>query len=567
MLSACSEERSTITKMDQIKAIGDTNPQLALRMQDSLETTIRTANKYVQMKYDLLETRLRDKAYIVATSDKRIMDVVAYFEEEGTDAEKQEAYYYAGSVYRDLQDTPKGLLYFFKSMETAENGDDCDSVMLINTYSGISRLQYKVQDYKNALVMARKEYKLSEKRNDVWLATVIQVGACLVRLDSLDEAKVFLRKSIKMALEQKDNDMGDLVALLHNLSHLKMTEEAGQCYSMIRNDIRNEDVTSDLCLAVGRYYEAVNIPDSALHYYKQAYKKSNSLEETYDATKKLLSLYINKGDNVNVGKYAEEFIKTSGQLDFAERQELSATVNNQFQYHRDYEEERMLKESESLYRAIGIGLTVLSIVIFFVFLFLFLYRRKKQMEESRQYKEEIRKANEAGDRLKKEIQSKNEELKDVLAKVKQRSKEIEQIQSSLDDAIVSLHEKESLLNETISKNERIRQTLNKMNFESNAESMLSNIKTVIKKYWVMTDKDWEKLHRAINGLYPSFEADLTAKFKGISDKSKKICYMARAGFTDTEIERLTGLPSTTVWRWAKKVRGADWDESNKEAHP
>ena len=40
----------------------------------------------------LLTLRLKDKAYILPMSDDTVKKVVPYFEEKGTDAEKQEAY-------------------------------------------------------------------------------------------------------------------------------------------------------------------------------------------------------------------------------------------------------------------------------------------------------------------------------------------------------------------------------------------------------------------------------------------------------------------------------------------
>ena len=71
----------------QIKTVGDTNPEKALLMLDSLEVEIRKENDYVTHKYDLLRIRLNDKAYKSPTSDAIIRKLVTYFEENGTDAD------------------------------------------------------------------------------------------------------------------------------------------------------------------------------------------------------------------------------------------------------------------------------------------------------------------------------------------------------------------------------------------------------------------------------------------------------------------------------------------------
>ena len=98
-LLSCSSE--TEKKLEQIKTVGNDNPELALAMLDSLDIQIRDKSEHIKMKYDLLRIRLNDKAYHSPISDITIKKCISYFESAGSDLEKQEVYYYAGSVYRD----------------------------------------------------------------------------------------------------------------------------------------------------------------------------------------------------------------------------------------------------------------------------------------------------------------------------------------------------------------------------------------------------------------------------------------------------------------------------------
>ena len=111
VIVACSR-KDILDDLEQIKYVGDTNPQKALVMLDSLEYEIRGTNEYVRAKYDLLRIRLNDKADNKPNSDIAIKTLIKYFESSGSQSEKQEVYYYAGSVYRDLQDTPHALEFF-----------------------------------------------------------------------------------------------------------------------------------------------------------------------------------------------------------------------------------------------------------------------------------------------------------------------------------------------------------------------------------------------------------------------------------------------------------------------
>ena len=116
LLFSCSDKR-TLEDIETIETIGDENPDKALVMLDSLEIEIRDKSDYVKHKFDLLRIRLNDKAFHIPNSDLMIKKLINYFEDNGTMLEKQEVSYYAGSTYRDLQDAPRALEYFLKSLE------------------------------------------------------------------------------------------------------------------------------------------------------------------------------------------------------------------------------------------------------------------------------------------------------------------------------------------------------------------------------------------------------------------------------------------------------------------
>ena len=118
-----------IAELDEIKTMGDTLPKVAMLRLDSIKPLFENECEYMHNKLMLLDIRLHDKAYITHTSIKPIEGVCRYFEENGTAAEQQEAYYYMGSVYRDLNDYPNAVTYFLKSAEVAENNSDIDGAL------------------------------------------------------------------------------------------------------------------------------------------------------------------------------------------------------------------------------------------------------------------------------------------------------------------------------------------------------------------------------------------------------------------------------------------------------
>ena len=90
--------RKGLTEADSIASV---NPQRAMAMLDSIKHEMADASKHEQMYYRLLCIKAQDKAYIKHTSDSAILPIVEYYETEGDKNLLSEAYYYAGSVYRD----------------------------------------------------------------------------------------------------------------------------------------------------------------------------------------------------------------------------------------------------------------------------------------------------------------------------------------------------------------------------------------------------------------------------------------------------------------------------------
>lgn len=89
LMAACSGN-SVIRRMEQIKTVGNHDPEKALVMLDSLQNAVKSEGEHVGNKYELLRIRLSDKANVMPSSDATIRKLVPYFERVGSHQEKQE---------------------------------------------------------------------------------------------------------------------------------------------------------------------------------------------------------------------------------------------------------------------------------------------------------------------------------------------------------------------------------------------------------------------------------------------------------------------------------------------
>ena len=559
IFSGCESDDDLITKMEQIKEAGNSNPYKALRMADSLIIQVRNESEYIQMKYDLLRLRLNDKADNLPSSDLIAKRVVDYFEENGSDLERQEADYYAGSVYRDLHDTPRALEYFYKSVDVADNCEKCDSIMLRNSYSQISFLLWSVQDYTRSLIYAKKEYEVAEQLNMITINCLMHLGVTYQYRDSIQKAKEWLDLAYDKLLETDTiKDSETIYNLIYNYSRIHDYKQAEACYLLSKQLSERDDYKSRF-LNLGTYFELTNQTDSAIKCYKQVIDDNYDLFNVYDATKSIFSIYYQLGNYKEAANYACLFKNASDSLDLGRRQELAATVNNQYQYHLDKEKERRLKEEKDRLHYRNLIILFLAISIITLLGIALIYRRNRYLKRTLALSVELKGLKHNKEELLKNISSKEQELSAAQMSLGRTQQELETVKERLHQTAMEveaqnkeLKNKEKELADRIEQNRAFVSLLHQSDLEGKAEEVVYTIRQTSKGRRNMTAADWKQLILAIDDLYPNFYAQLTSKLSKLSEQQLHFCYLMKIGLTNTQIQNLTNLSRATVWRWFKK---------------
>lgn len=413
LFASCSKE-GPLDKMEHIKMVGNDHPKQALAMLDSLEQEARRGSVYAQKKYDLLHIRLSDKANILPKSDAKIKELVEYFGKKGSDQEKQEVYYYAGSVYRDLQDCPRALEYFYKSTDFAIGHPDCDSIMLRNTYSNLNFLQYRVQNYKEALAMSKEELRISKELGTEDVVDHMHVGAAYKATGNAKEAVKEYDKAFHIADTTKDQSayQESYIRLLMDYSGLGEIKKAQRCRPLIKEVLNPYfSVLKDQALA--HYYMACGKRDSAIIYSQRIIDNGKDQNNMYDAAKQLFRLYEEQGDVVNAHRYAVLYMQLGDTLDFGRRQEQAATLTNAYKYHMDQKKEMELRDEKEMYAR-----TLFVSIFVFTLLgaggaIVFIHRRNVHLRKMLELSERIEQMAHNEQELRKEMERKEVELRRV----------------------------------------------------------------------------------------------------------------------------------------------------------
>lgn len=562
MLFSCSEEHS-LEELERIKTTGDENPKKALVMLDSLRIEIREKSDYVKNKYDLLQIRLNDKADNIPNSDIMIKNLIGYFEENGSMLDKQEVYYYAGSVYRDLQDTPRSLEYFLKSIEYAKNEKKCDSIMMRNAYSNLNDLYYNVQNYNDAVKMAQKELEITKQMRKEAILPYLHIGTAFLAHNNQQQACIAFDAAFDEIVHSKYTSKYEdaLFYLLCDYSVMKQSSSARECFSLIKTDPAHE--FSDFhCMAFALYYELCNREDSAIIYAKLLLSKGKDIYNMYDASKLLYRIYDRMGDMNNASHYAGIYMQLSDSLDFGKRQELAATVNNEFQYHLDQKKEQALKDENEKYKNTLTIVVMTTILLASIAYILYVRRRNKHLKEVVTLSAELQRVSNDERQLRKDIEQKEKDLEkskkslekssDELSNVK---RELQRVNAELSDYDEALKAKEQQLAERMDQNKTFIKLLHQSELEGKAEDVIYAIRQSSKGKKNMTSSDWKQLYQAVDELYPLFKDRLLKELGNFTEQQMQVCYLMRIGLSKPQIQNMTNLSRVTIWRWVKKF---DW---------
>lgn len=508
---ACqSQEGELLQIFEEIKELGNSDPQQALEQLDSLSLDIEGQSVYVRAKYELLRVRLSDKAYIMPSTDKTIKELVAYFDSYGTDSEKLEVHFYAGSVYRDLQDTPHALEHFLRSMDIAEKTEGNDYIMLRNTYSNLCFLFGWEHDNENCLLYAQKEYDTTLALGQSSVQSVMHMGEALFACDSVEAAIPYFDRALSILEKTMPIDKARVFRLLYLYSHSRKLDKADKCIDLLAPTEDCKSMNTQELFALAEYYRVIGNASKAIFYNQHILDSDEDLISQYDAARYLFLLHRDIGSNTEALEYGDMFIDICGELNLGGRQELAATVNNLYKYQRDKDEEQRVYDESQRNQRLAIGSVACIILLVIIGILVHVIHKNKHLQKVLMLTGELSSIKDAQKKLLLEVEQlkqQNENYDRLLHQVELQSKSSD-IFNSLQQATIGLHK--------------------------------------------MNPDEWQQFYQVVDQQYPDFKKKMLAHLGSFSEKQMQFCYLLRMGFSKPEIENITDLTHVTVWRWEKK---------------
>lgn len=550
MLFSCNGSE-VVDRMDGIKAIGNKDPKLATKMLDSVYTDIVDASEYTKMKYELLRVRLNDKNDVIPTSNRMVEVLKDYFNSNGTSREKQEAYFYAGSVYRDLDDTPRAIENFYNSIEAIKESDECDTVLLRNAYSNLFCLFTNVQDDSTALEMADKEYFLSRKINDMTIHSIMHWAESLVDDGQKKRGEKYLDEAFdSIRLEKYAEEDNYIYILLSYYSNLKLKDKANECYALIRRrGLKRNDAF--VTYIFGSYYEQQNLPDSAIACYLRIFNEGDNEYAMYDASKKLFHLYSQRGNLAAANRYGAEFIRLSKELDLSKNQKLAATVNNKYKYNLDRKYVQDVEQGRTMYMRATVVVSVSLVLLALLFVIFYILKRNKTLRQQIAVNMKLGEAKEQYKKAIEKLAENMQQLNNVKAELAASTEQLRHSNADIDRYTADLQKAKNELAEKRRQSQTLMQMLHRTEFSVQAEDVVISVKEAARGRRKLEGDDWQQLYAAVDSLYPGFRDILTERLGTFSEQQMQVCYLMRIGLNNPQIKNVSDVPRTTIWRWTK----------------
>ena len=515
-----------------------TLPDSAVTLLKSISDDMQQAPGFVQMRYKLLTIKANDKAYITHTSDSLILSLVDYYEHDGDPAYLGEAYYYAGSTYRDLGDAPRALEYYQKALD-AMPGDENLKVKS-KVYAQMGNLFRKQYLYNQAIESFQQSYKCDIIRKDTlgMIYNLRDIGFAYRGLDKPDSTLVLLNEARKLALminnQQMDNRITSQMASLY--IQLDSLEKAKAYIRPSLEHPMKNNLSSIYSIAADIYYR-LNQFDSTAYYCNELLKLGNLYAKS-DAYERLAHITLNKRkDPAKALAYIDLNLVLQDSISRITATESVAQMNALYNYQLRERENARLQIQRQNYYILFLGASLIIVILIIIASFFVRWYMLRQ----RKYRETL-------NHILTEVYQKTD------AYIAEKKLEIEEAEHILGDLSFDNelernhqeHRKESLRLEI----ERAKSE-QELQRKRDLEIMHSDIHDLLKSHISlgsnMKTEDWTLVEQTIEHTFPGFTEKMN-KINGMTEIKYQVRLLTKLHLRNSDIATLVNRSPSAITR-------------------
>lgn len=344
--AGCTRHQDYPEAIQRAKSCMDEHPDSALQLLTAYADSISTQPEETRMYYHLLTHQAKDKLYMKPTSDSLINRIVAFYDETDDKDKQMLAYYYQGSVYRDLNDAPRALKAFQQVLDLGEGYPPCD--LFARTYNQMGTL-FAHQGLYNESLEANKQsvqqYLLQGKKNKTSYA-LRDIARMYNVKNQRDSASHYYQRAYQTAVSANDSNRMNRIKAEWGcyMTNDSTTRETGKqiLLALVRQGKTYPNIFSNL----GSLYRHEGKWDSAYHFFDKM-RTTTDINKRQAAFQDLAFIESQKGNlalAIEYGKYAN-ILRDS--IDKITQTEVLAKIHSLYQYQHIEKENLRLKEANT----------------------------------------------------------------------------------------------------------------------------------------------------------------------------------------------------------------------------
>lgn len=551
LISACTQKPVYPEAMSQAIRCVETQPDSALLYLDSiLPSTLQAEPEETRMYYDLLKIKANDKLYHEHTSDSIILEIIRFYDEYGDLYKQMEAYYYLGSVYRDLGDAPRAVKAF---LHTTELGDNTMEYGLTGKAYGQSCVLLAQQGiYNEAEKAGRKELEYALLKNDS-----VAVGYSLRNIARIFHDRHELDSALHYYMEGYEKGATRIKNII--LSEVPWIYydkgKPEQAKSLIFELFEKDRPSYNNWVLLGRIYAREGELDKA-HDCFQTVLGKGSLFQIQGAYQGLSELETRRGNLPAAIAYANKSLAYQDSINQWTQTETVAKIQALYNFHAYEEENNRLQEANSRHQRwlflLTCGLIVLASGGY-------LYYNRLLHKKARI----LRLARTA--RMLNELAYSNSSA--LMEDERQKIKELQTHSQQLENEKSYLQKQlQAVENHLSSYAQQEKKGVKEAKIPPHVLSLRSSEIYHIFHQWnehsaKITAEQWEELHTAIDLTYPRITDRLLTLYPKLSEVELQICYLIKISLPLKTIAQMLSRSNSAITnariRMYKKLKGKD----------
>lgn len=512
-------DKETTDRLEAIWNLSEQDPDSAALECLAIEDSISRCTEYERKLYDLLNIRIRIKKDMPASSIDSIKAVAEYMERHGTGKDRMRAYYYLGSIYDDLNDSPHSVTFALKASSFADTPEECDTDIMLKVYSLLSCVYRKQNNLKESTEMALKGLNLSKQAHkvDCWSYMDVATAYSLER-NQKEKMKYYnLAYQTLLADQNSINEFSIASELAYTFAREKEYEKVDTLISIMEK-LPYLRPSHHYYYAMGVVCKEKNDTESAIAAFKKALACASSSPHAQQAAlANLFALHYSEGEYQKAAEYAMQYQNCNRIINTEAQREWTQNAKGEYNYIKEKaKEEALIREKD--YIIMGGACIIFLIVVAVVGIGLFAWKRFNEKQER--------------------LAEKEEELKSTKRQYAETKEQLEEQKSQTDKL-----SKQLLFTKAMKKD----------------KSIIAHFSNVAKGHEKLKDDSWNALYTTVETEHPGFGKAVREKYPGINEDTMHTCYLLKVGMTNAQIENITNSSRQTTWYRIKHLQDAIGD--------